>query len=184
MIDAGTLRELYQHMEWADAAVWTSVLARESGRTDAKLRDNLYHLHMVQRAFLRIWRNEPRETPYPTFNDAPALMLWGRTYYREALAYLEALTDETLSQSIPVPWAEMVRQRPGRAPESTSIGETALQVVLHSLHHRAQVNARLREVGGEPPLVDYIAWLWLDRPLAAWPSQAVPDPSAVAQMPA
>ena len=34
----------------------------------------------------------------------------------------------------------------------------------HSTYHRGQVNARLREIGAEPPLVDYIAWLWFDRP--------------------
>jgi len=41
-------------------------------------------------------------------------------------------------------------------------------VALHSLYHRGQVNARLREVGGTPPLVDYIAWLWFGRPAAEW----------------
>ena len=28
---------------------------------------------------------------------------------------------------------------------------------------------RLREVGGTPPLVDYIAWVWFSRPDAPWP---------------
>ena len=38
-----------------------------------------------------------------------------------------------------------------------------------------QINARLREIGGEPPLVDYIAWIWLGRPTVNWPSIR-PDP--------
>ena len=38
--------------------------------------------------------------------------------------------------------------------------ETAPHVAMHTTHHRGQVNARLRELGAEPPLVDYIAWLW------------------------
>lgn len=177
-MNKNVLTDLYRHMEWADAAVWSSVLAQGSGRTDAKLREYLYHLHMVQRAFLRVWRGEPREAPYPTFNDAQSLMLWGRAYYGEAFAHLESLRDENVSEPMPVPWAAMVERRLGRAPETTTIGETALQVALHSLYHRGQINARLRDIGGEPPLVDYIAWVWLGRPAADWPqvaSQDAPD---------
>jgi uncharacterized damage-inducible protein DinB len=168
-MNTNSLTDLYRHMEWADAAVWTSVLACESGPTDAKLREYLYHLHLVQRAFLRTWRGEPGETPYPTFDDAHSLMLWGRTYYGEAFTHLESLSDENLSEPMPVAWAAMVERRLGHAPEKTTIGETALQVALHSLYHRGQINARLRDAGGEPPLVDYIAWIWLGRPAAAWP---------------
>jgi uncharacterized damage-inducible protein DinB len=172
MINTNTLSDLFRHMEWADAAVWTAVLASPSAATDAKLQAYLYHLHLVQRAFLRMWRGEPREAPYPTFTDAPSLMLWGRSYYDEAGAHLAGLSDDQVSQPMPVPWAAMVEQRLGRAPETTTIGETALQVALHSQYHRGQVNSRLREVGGEPPLVDYIAWIWLGRPAPIWPSTA------------
>src|SRR5262249_11296056 len=101
---------------------------------------------------------------------AQSLCLWGRSYYGEASAHLAALSDEEVSQQMPVPWADMVEKRIGRAPEMSTIGETALQVALHSLYHRGQVNARLREVGGEPPLVDYIAWIWLGRPAPVWPA--------------
>ena len=96
-------------------------------------------------------------------------MRWGRGYYAEAFAHLGALGDEAMAGPLPVPWAAMVEQRLGRAPEVTTLGETALQVALHSLYHRGQVNARLRAVGGEPPLIDYIAWIWLGRPAPAWP---------------
>lgn len=164
------LNDLYRHMEWADAAVWAAVLASEGGRGDAKLREYLHHLHVVQRAFLRAWRGEAYETPYPAFDDGPSLMRWGRTYYGEAFAHLETLSDEKVSEPMPVPWASMVERALGRAPGMTTVGETVLQVALHSLYHRGQINARLREVGGEPPLVDYIAWVWLGRPGPGWPS--------------
>jgi uncharacterized damage-inducible protein DinB len=163
------LTELYHHMEWADATVWASVVATENGQTDTKLREYLYHLHLVQRAFLRLWRGEPREAPYPTFDDARSLLEWGRAYYDEALAYLSTLSEEKLSEDMPLPWADMIERRLGRAPQTTTIAETALQVALHSLYHRGQINARLRELGVEPPLVDYVAWIWLGRPDAEWP---------------
>lgn len=162
------LNELYRHMEWADASVWHAVLASDPARVDKKLRELFYHLHMVQRAFLRVWRGEARDTPYPTFEDAESLMYWGRSYYPEAFAQLKSFTDGELLKPLNVPWASMVEKLIGRAPEETTLGETALQVALHSLYHHGQINARLRELGGEPPLVDYIAWIWLGRPEADW----------------
>jgi len=164
------LSDLYRHMEWADAAVWAAVLASEGGRVDGKLMEYLHHLHVVQRAFLRAWRGEPSETPYPTFDDAPSLMRWSQTYYGEAFAHLGTLSDEKMSEPMPVPWASMVERALGHAPGMTNVGETLLQVALHTLYHRGQINARLREVGGEPPPVDYIAWVWLGRPKPGWPS--------------
>ena len=169
MMSVNALAELYRHMEWADASAWAAVLASEGGRNDQKLRDYFYHLHVVQRAFLRTWRGELRETPYPTFGDAPSLMLWGRTYYGEALAQLALMSEERLSEPMPLAWASMVERVLGRAPEVTTVGDTVLQVALHSMYHRGQINARLREVGGEPPLVDYIAWVWMGRPVPGWP---------------
>lgn len=169
-MNINSLTDLYRHMEWADATVWIAVFASESGQADVKLREYFHHLHLVQRAFLRIWRSEPHETPYPTFDDAQSLMLWGRSYYGEAFAHLSTLSDERLSEPMPLPWASMVEERLGRAPETSTIGETALQVAMHSLYHRGQINARLKNVGGEPPLVDYIAWVWLGRPAPDWPA--------------
>ncbi|HWS53910.1 MAG TPA: DinB family protein [Pyrinomonadaceae bacterium] len=172
MTDTDTLADLYRHMEWADAAVWGAVLRSDGARADAKLRELLRHLHLVQRAFLRAWRGEEAGAPYPEFDDAAPLMEWGRAYYAEARAHLASLGGESLSGPLPVPWASMVERRLGRPPEVTSLGETLLQVALHTTYHRGQVNTRLRELGGEPPLTDYIAWLWQGRPAPAWPGDA------------
>ncbi len=169
-MNAHIFTDLYRHMEWADATVWTAVLDCDDGRADAKLRDSLFHLHLVQRAFLRTWLGEPPATSYPTFDDTHSLMKWGRSYYGGAHAYLETLTDASVAQATPLAWAEMVAQLIGRAPATTTLGDTVLQVALHSLYHRGQVNARLREIGGNPPLVDYIAWVWFGRPIAEWPA--------------
>lgn len=172
MTNAEALTDLYRHMEWADAAVWAAVLSSEEGRADAKLREYLQHLHVVQRAFLRAWRGEPADAPYPKFDDAAPLVGWGRAYYAEAQAYLASLGGGSLSEPLTVPWASMVERRLGRPPEATTLGETLLQVALHTTYHRGQVNARLRALGGEPPVTDYIAWLWMGRPAPAWPAAA------------
>jgi uncharacterized damage-inducible protein DinB len=170
--DLNALVDLYRHMEWADATVWATVFSSDEAQADETLRNSFYHLHLVQRAFLRTWRGEPRETPYPRFADAQSLMQWGGTYYSEAMAYLSGLEDEQTSAPMPLAWAAMVELRLGGAPEMTTMGETILQVAMHSQYHRGQINAQLRGLGVEPPLVDYIAWVWLGRPKGRWPGAA------------
>lgn len=162
------LRDLYRHMEWADASVWQAVLASAEACADQKVREYFYHLHLVQRAFLRAWRGEPRDTPYPIFDEVHELMLWGRSYFGEVLEHFETLADEQLSQQAQLPWADIVERELGRKPEILSVAEMMLQVPMHSQYHRGQINARLRAVGSEPPRVDYIVWVWLGRPEADW----------------
>ena len=160
------LKDLYRHMEWADALVWRAVLDSEVAQSDQKLRELFYHLHLVQRAWLGAWRGQPRE--YPTFEDAKSLVNWGQSFYADASSQIDAMTDEQIAGILQLPWAEIVERELGRKPEQVTIAETMLQVALHSQYHRGQINARLRALGGEPPRVDYIIWLWLGRPPADW----------------
>jgi uncharacterized damage-inducible protein DinB len=162
------LLDLYRHMQWADALVWRAVFNSETALSDRKLRDYFYHLHLVQHAFIRAWRNEPADAPFPTFDDLRLVNDWGHSYYREIFSFLSKLSDDEISENMKLPWAELVTKQIGRAPAPSTIGETMLQVPLHSLYHRGQINARLREVGGEPPTVDYIVWIWLNKPAADW----------------
>ena len=46
--------------------------------------------------------------------------------------------------------------------------EWADSLVWQSGYHRGQVARRLRELGVEPPLTDFIAWAPMDRPAAEW----------------
>jgi uncharacterized damage-inducible protein DinB len=169
MLNMSVVSDLYRHMAWADASVWTAVLASAEGRSDKKVLDCFFHLHMVQYAFLRVWRGEPRETPFPTFDNVESHMRWGQSYHATGLAHIATLSDATLIEPMPVPWASMVEQRLGHKAETTTLGDTALQVALHSQYHRGQINARLKELDGSPPLVDFIVWVWLGRPAAIWP---------------
>ena len=155
-------------MEWADALVWRAVFASDEACGDERLRQTFHHLHLVQHAWLRAWRGDAMDPGFPTIDHAASVRDWGRKYYEEIHAHLETMSDEKLSATMKLPWAEMVERELGRIPESISVGDTMQQVPLHSLYHRGQINARLRVLGGEPPRVDYIVWLWLGRPEAHW----------------
>jgi uncharacterized damage-inducible protein DinB len=169
-MDKSSLVDLYRHMEWADTTVWSAALASAPANSDARLRGLLYHTHLVQHAFLRAWRGQPRDLPFPTFDALPSLLAWARDYHGDVRGFVADTAPERLVAPLPLPWADLVEQSIGRPPEQSTLADTMLQVPLHTLYHRGQVNLRLREIGGTPPLVDYIAWVWLGRPLAAWPT--------------
>ena len=39
---------------------------------------------------------------------------------------------------------------------------------MHSHYHRGQNATRFRELGGEPPMTDFIVWLRDGQPAARW----------------
>lgn len=161
-------RELYDHMEWADARVWQAVLACPAAEGDAVLRDRLRHIHTVQHAFLSIWRGEAPDFR-DSFGSLRDVAQWGREYYAGVRAYLPMVENAALDRIVIMPWAEMLSEVFGRKPDPTTLRDTMLQIPMHSIYHRGQVNMRLRELGGEPPLVDFIAWIWGGKPAAEWP---------------
>ncbi|NIR49829.1 damage-inducible protein DinB [candidate division KSB1 bacterium] len=162
--------ELYKHMQWADATVWRSVLATPQAENDSRLRELLYHIHVVQRAFLAIWTNQPLDFPEESaFENLTAISRWGYEYYQNVNAYLNKITDSALEEIVELPWSKRIMEVLGKTPDPTTLGETILQVALHTMHHRGQVTVRLRELGGKPPLIDFIAWVWHGKPEADWP---------------
>jgi uncharacterized damage-inducible protein DinB len=175
MFTTGALIELYRHMEWADSSVWQAVraLPAAAAASDKRLHVLLYHIHMVQHAFVAAWRGVPADHRQPEdFVDLAAIESWARSYYQDVFGRLATLTGADLARPLALPWAGMLVEYLGRQPGETTLGETVFQVTSHSTYHRGQVNVRLRDLGGEPPLVDYIAWLWFDRPAPVWAALA------------
>src|ERR1043166_350486 len=154
MFSSELLRELLQYTEWADATVWRAVLAHPPALEDEMLRRYLVHIHMVQRAFLSAWKQEgPAFTDGSEFADLAAIREWARGYYADAHAFVAGSNGIT-DAPIKMPWVDQYEKHLGQTFATSSLGETIYQVVSHSTYHRGQVNARLRAIGGEPPLVD------------------------------
>jgi uncharacterized damage-inducible protein DinB len=166
-----TLDELFRHMEWADAMVWRAALSRPEAVEDSELKQRLHHIHMVQHAFLKVWKAEAfQPSAADRFEDLPSLLLWARESYAEFNEYLARLGETDFERPIVMPWIEMFEARMGRKADAPTFHETLLQVAMHSAYHRGQVSTRLRGLGGEPPLTDFIAWVWRGKPQPDWPS--------------
>jgi uncharacterized damage-inducible protein DinB len=167
--DRETLQDLVAHAEWADSEIWNAVAATPRALDDVGIRDYLHHIHMVQRLFVALWSEQAPDAivaRQPSEFSLGELRAWGRPFYRDAKAFLEAATPARLAEPLVVPWAAALEAEKGQPLTAPTVGETVFQVVNHTTHHRAQVSVRLRSLGGEPPLVDYIAWVWFGRPSA------------------
>lgn len=149
--------------------MWDAVLGLDAFEADAGTHERLHHMHTVQGVYVGIWRGEaPEVTEASELPDLPSLCGWARERHEEIASWAESLAAEALERRVEFPWAEKIVERWGEAGPVT-LAESVLQVVSHTAHHRGQVLARVRELGGEPPLIDFVAWLWRGRPAAEWP---------------
>jgi len=158
----GLLSDLLAHQFWADAEHWHALEAHPGALDEDAIQKRLYHIHVVQRAFLYIVKKEKMQLKKPEdFLDMIALKQWAIDYQTDASEYFRTLTDETLSDTITIPWFR-------EPPLVITIEQALTQAAIHSHYHRGQNAMRLRELGGEPPLTDFIAWLWKNKPIVNW----------------
>ncbi|HKI87178.1 MAG TPA: DinB family protein [Thermoanaerobaculia bacterium] len=172
-MQAPDLVDLARHASWADALVWTAVLGYPEAARDGKIHAWLYHAHSVQRVYATLWRGEePRIPEENGLAGALVLARWGYGANRAVLSYLRTASESDLERILELPWAKRLEEKYGPIAPVT-VAETALQVAMHSTHHRGQLAARLRELGGEAPTVDFISWLWRGKPEAEWPEEVL-----------
>jgi uncharacterized damage-inducible protein DinB len=155
------LRDLLAHAEWANA-VFFHTWGKSPARDHEELRSRVAHILGVQQAFLSILRGEPAglppDGPPPSFEDLKAR---AQTCHADLGAYAVALRPETLSQTVQIPWFPA-------PPCVVTTADALVQVAMHTQHHRGQCMTRLRDFGGEPKNVDWIIWLWKQKPQGRW----------------
>jgi uncharacterized damage-inducible protein DinB len=159
------IKQLFDHMYWADATVWETILNNSDVQKNDKLKKIIYHYHITQYAFYYIWNSLPMEFPrFKDFKSIVEISNWASDYPDLARTFISTITEEDLNKVVHIPWAERLVETLGKKPADSTLAEQMLQVTAHSSYHRGQVNSQIRESGGEPPLVDFIAWVWLDKP--------------------
>ena len=163
------IENLLNHMQWADAEVWKIVLSFEAAENDERIKKLLYHLHQVQYAFYYLWNDLPVENPKQVeFVNLKSIAKWGFDYQQKLNAFLSSAKAVNNEKIVQIPWSVFMERRIGKKVVPATLEETMLQVALHSSYHRGQVNARFRELGGDPPMTDFIAWVWLGKPEKDW----------------
>jgi uncharacterized damage-inducible protein DinB len=156
----GPLKDLLSHQAWADAVFFRAWEA-SGAQGDGELRSRAGHMVSVQEAFLQVFKGEAvgtGEQPLPTFEELKARCEAGHQVLN---ALGRGLDAASLEKAVRVPWFP-------DPPCVIPVSDALLQVCLHSQHHRGQCMARLRALGGTPRNVDYIVWLWKQKPEPRW----------------
>jgi uncharacterized damage-inducible protein DinB len=165
------IQELSEHMNWADATIWNAILQLPENKNQDKMRELLHHTHTVQNAYLNIWLKQPVKfrdiNEFPGYNE---IANWGLNFHIKLKKFLIELKEDNLQLIIDIPWTKSLEKNLGKPAEDSSLIQQLFQVFMHSTYHRGQVNKLIREAGGEPPLTDFIYWLWTGKPEEKWKS--------------
>jgi uncharacterized damage-inducible protein DinB len=155
------LRDLMAHAEWANA-VFFHTWGKSPARDHEEMRRRVDHILAVQQAFLAILRGgssgRPSAGPPPSFEELLARAPLGHAGLLDFVANLQA---ESLSTTVRIPWFP-------DPPCVVTVAEALVQVAMHTQHHRGQCMTRLKDLGGEPKNVDWIIWLWKQKPQGRW----------------
>lgn len=155
------LRELLAHCEWANA-VFFHTWGKTPARDHEELRRRVGHVVGVQQGFLSVLNGEaaggPPDGPPASYEDLKTRAV---ATHRGLGGFAAALTSETLSRTVQIPWFP-------DPPCVVTAAEALVQAAMHTQHHRGQCMTRLKDFGGEPKNVDWIIWLWKGKPEARW----------------
>lgn len=148
------LIELYQHQAWADAEHWKVFDAHPNALEDEIIRKRIHHIYQAQKAFLLICQKKVLDRQLLTeIQNMSVLKNKIEANHKEAIEFIKNISDEQLGEMVNIPWFK-------DPPVNITVEQALMQAAMHSQHHRAQNAARMRELGIEPPLTDYIVWLW------------------------
>lgn len=162
------LDELYAHQKWADAEHWRAFEAFPAPLHDKPIRERVFHIHLVQHAFLYV--TGPRTSPFE-FKKLGDFTTMGdvKKYGRQGLAEL----DERLRNASPYRLEEVIEIPWFSPPLKISVRQALTQAAMHSHYHRGQNATRIRELGGVPPMTDFIVWLQQGQPAAKWETERI-----------
>jgi len=138
------------------------------------LRERLAHSAGTQDFFLKTLKGE-MDLPWakilkgevrPPWLDKPLpsfgmLKDWTRDNHAQLKLFVEGLDEATSQREVRIPWFP-------EPPCVVSLTEALVQVAMHTQHHRGQAMTRVKQIGGKPVNVDYLIWLWKNRPEARW----------------
>jgi len=155
------LRDLLAHAEWANA-IFFDAWGHSAARDNEEMRRRVSHIIGVQQGFLSVLSGEtaagPRPGPPDSFEE---LIVRARKAHDGLREYGASLATDRLTDVVTIPWFP-------DPPCTVTVAEAIVQVAMHSQHHRGQCMTRLKDLVGEPRNVDWIIWLWRQKPPAQW----------------
>lgn len=162
MIPLATLRELFDYNYWARdqqleacRKLTPEQFLRPLGSSYSSLRDTLAHLVGAEWIWLERWRGrsptgvEAADYAPEKFPTVAAIEARWREVERGMREYLAGLNQDALAR--PLTYVNLKGQR-----WTYPLWRTLLHVVNHQTYHRGQVTTLLRQLGAQPPQIDYL----------------------------
>lgn len=160
------LRDLYGHQEWADAELWKAVEGQPGALADEHIPKRFRHFHSTQYGYLMIVQGEKIgvrdfERRYGDSVEIQKVKENAKEIHHQLGQLLAEMPESRLEEKLLLPWF--------KDPSFVvSIAQALVQVPMHSQYHRGQNATRLRELGGKPPTLDFVLWIWKGKPKPEW----------------
>lgn len=154
-MDRDLLHDLARHQIWADAQHWKTLHANSALLADAEIHQRLNHILQACRMLTILARGE-------TVDPAAMKNLESVGEIEAAMGEANQALAAALSSVDPASTIHLPRGPKG--PFEAPAGVVLLQALMHSQHHRGQNAARMRILGVNPPMTDFILWHALGRP--------------------
>lgn len=160
------VRGMYEYNEWANDVILDACGAisdEELRGKQAISHDSIATLmvHILGAQVLWLGRSKDEQVPwFPQLPDGRAvnvLLEKFAAYHAEQREFLGVCSESRLDDEIPLPdWAEQFKGL------SLPLWQLMMQVIQHGIHHRAEIQSALTELGHPVRDLDYIFWA-LDR---------------------
>jgi len=154
------LLDLYEYNQWAHERILEAAAQlepeeydRDTGGSFPSVRKTVEHLLAREVVWLSRWEGHSlADAPdYSGCTDVHALWSIWTSFWRRQFAFLNDLSDESLSKPI------LIRTRSG-IETVQPLRDTMVHVVNHSTYHRGQAASQIRIAGGKPPSTDYFMY--------------------------
>lgn len=159
-LDPASIARYYAYGDWATlllfdlaAQAGDEALDREFEMGPGSLRKTLLHIRDAEDWWLRNWTQGPS-----TFERLPSetSLAEARQSFVDTSAARRAFLAPLSAADLERPVEAIV---PGNLRMRFRLGESMVQLCGHGTHHRAQVANMLRQVGLQPPPLDFVVWL-------------------------
>lgn len=141
------LRRQFSYDAWANREVLSAMRAHGGG--DPRSLQLLSHILAAERLWMERLEQQPQSTPVWPERDLAQCEAEASEMGRLWTAYLAAITDEKLAQTI------SYKNSKGERWES-AVRDILTHVVMHSAYHRGQIASHMRELGQTPAYTDFI----------------------------
>lgn len=145
------LVDLLRYNRWANARTCRACVTltgaiRGEGVTRS-LSDLLRHVTGVEHNYLALVRGT--ELPGAPPGDLRELRDLSAQVAEGYLDFLRRADDATLAKTVHIPWLEL----------DLTVARALLQVVVHSIEHRADIATLLTQQNAAAPALDFVFWL-------------------------